>query len=277
MNIEFGPDGSLYVLDYGTGYFAGDANSALYRIDYVQGTRTPVAELTTNDVRPRAADRRRSPPRARATRTATDVTYAWDFDGDGTTDSTELKPTHTYTAAGRYTATLAVTDEAGQVGRASVNITAGNTAPTVTITVAGPGRDVRLRRRDPLHDHGHRPRGRDDRLQQGPLRHRARPQRAHARRPERSQGCSGTFRIAQPWEDKTQHTFYVLNATYTDTTTGLELTGSDQVVLERKQQQAEFLGRIRAASRSSTTRAPRAAAGSATSSPATGSASTTST
>ena len=27
INIEFGPDGSLYVLDYGTGYFAGDANS----------------------------------------------------------------------------------------------------------------------------------------------------------------------------------------------------------------------------------------------------------
>ena len=27
INIEFGPDGSLYVLDYGTGYFSGDANS----------------------------------------------------------------------------------------------------------------------------------------------------------------------------------------------------------------------------------------------------------
>ena len=27
MDIEFGPDGSLYVLDYGTGYFGGDENS----------------------------------------------------------------------------------------------------------------------------------------------------------------------------------------------------------------------------------------------------------
>ena len=48
INIEFGPDGSLYVLDYGTGYFAGDANSAVYRVDYVQGTRTPIVELRTD-------------------------------------------------------------------------------------------------------------------------------------------------------------------------------------------------------------------------------------
>ena len=35
--MAFGPDGALYVLDYGTGWFGGDANSALYRIEYVTG------------------------------------------------------------------------------------------------------------------------------------------------------------------------------------------------------------------------------------------------
>ena len=34
MDLEFGPDGALYVLDYGTGWFGGDANSAVYRIEY---------------------------------------------------------------------------------------------------------------------------------------------------------------------------------------------------------------------------------------------------
>ncbi|MET9943106.1 PQQ-dependent sugar dehydrogenase, partial [Streptomyces halstedii] len=33
MDMAFGPDGALYVLDYGTGYFNGDANSAVYRIE----------------------------------------------------------------------------------------------------------------------------------------------------------------------------------------------------------------------------------------------------
>ncbi|TMZ42120.1 glucose dehydrogenase, partial [Klebsiella pneumoniae] len=37
MNIEFGPEGSLYVLDYGSSYFGGADDSALYRIDYTQG------------------------------------------------------------------------------------------------------------------------------------------------------------------------------------------------------------------------------------------------
>ena len=43
MDMEFGPDGSLYVLDYGGGFFGGDASSALYRVDYVQGGRRPIA------------------------------------------------------------------------------------------------------------------------------------------------------------------------------------------------------------------------------------------
>jgi len=35
MDMQFGPDGSLYVLGLRHGYFNGDANSALYRYDYV--------------------------------------------------------------------------------------------------------------------------------------------------------------------------------------------------------------------------------------------------
>jgi len=39
--------------------------------------------------------------------------YAWDFDNDGTVDSTEKKPTHTYAAAGTYTVNLTVTGPDG--------------------------------------------------------------------------------------------------------------------------------------------------------------------
>ena len=39
--------------------------------------------------------------------------YAWDFDADGTTDSTEPEPTHPYAASGRYFPTLTVTDNGG--------------------------------------------------------------------------------------------------------------------------------------------------------------------
>lgn len=37
-------------------------------------------------------------------------TYAWDFDGDGFTDSTEATPKHTYKKVGTYTVVLTITD-----------------------------------------------------------------------------------------------------------------------------------------------------------------------
>jgi len=40
----------------------------------------------------------------------TPYTYEWDFDSDGTVDSTDASPTHTYASAGTYTITLTVTD-----------------------------------------------------------------------------------------------------------------------------------------------------------------------
>ena len=55
--MEFGPDGALYVLDYGTGgFFQGDANSAVYRIDYVSGRaarRSSRPRPTRRPARPR--------------------------------------------------------------------------------------------------------------------------------------------------------------------------------------------------------------------------------
>ena len=116
MDMAFGPDGALYVLDYGTGYFNGDANSALYRFDYVgrrqpgADRRRPSADKTSGRG---AADRdvllgRLVRPRGRGAHLLVDF-------GDGTT-STAANPTKTYTANGTYTATLTVRDPQGATG-----------------------------------------------------------------------------------------------------------------------------------------------------------------
>lgn len=39
LDMEFGPDGALYVVDYGTTFFSGDEHSAIYRIEYTPGKR----------------------------------------------------------------------------------------------------------------------------------------------------------------------------------------------------------------------------------------------
>ncbi|MEV0961552.1 ThuA domain-containing protein [Streptomyces sp. NPDC049910] len=44
MDWKFAPDGSLYVLDYGRGFFTSDSRSALWRVTYRGGGPTPAAD-----------------------------------------------------------------------------------------------------------------------------------------------------------------------------------------------------------------------------------------
>ncbi|MFI7573891.1 carbohydrate-binding protein [Micromonospora sp. NPDC049497] len=138
MDMAFGPDGALYVLDYGTGYFNGDANSALYRYDYIGGGNAAPTAVAAADKTSGAApltvnfsSAGSSDPEGGA------LTYSWNF-GDGTT-STAANPSKTYTANGTYTVTLTVRDPQNATGTANVQIGVGNTAPTVTITSPGNG------------------------------------------------------------------------------------------------------------------------------------------
>ena len=61
------------------------------------------------------------------------LTFAWDFDDNGTVDSTSPNPTHTYTTQGRFTARMTVTDTSGNSASQSTVITVGNSAPVITI------------------------------------------------------------------------------------------------------------------------------------------------
>ena len=45
--------------------------------------------------------------------TGTIASYAWDFENDGTVDSTEQNPVHTYATAGNYTVNLTVANAGG--------------------------------------------------------------------------------------------------------------------------------------------------------------------
>ena len=61
-----------------------------------------------------------------------DLDYSWDFDGDGTKDSSAAAPKHTYTEPGTYDAELTVTDPQGldDTDTVQVTVTASGAAPT---------------------------------------------------------------------------------------------------------------------------------------------------
>jgi cytochrome c len=124
MDMEIGPDGALYVLDYGSGFFSGAPDSALYRYDYVEGA--PQVSISADPTEGEI------PLEVTFTSEASDpdggeLEYSWDF-GDGGT-STEPNPVHTYTEAGTYEAGLTVTDEDGNTASDSIEINATDCGP----------------------------------------------------------------------------------------------------------------------------------------------------
>ena len=63
------------------------------------------------------------------------LTYAWDFDNNGTTDATTATPTHTYVQNGTYTVKLTVNDGNGHTSTATTNATIDNAVPVVNAGV----------------------------------------------------------------------------------------------------------------------------------------------
>ena len=116
MDMQFGPDGSFYLLTYGDGFFAANPDAGMYRFEYVKGQRAPQAVLgaTPTDGHG-AADACSSPARARATRTRV-TRSASRGTSTATARSTRSTRTrrHVYTANGVYTARLTVTDSSGK-------------------------------------------------------------------------------------------------------------------------------------------------------------------
>ncbi|WP_211589869.1 PQQ-dependent sugar dehydrogenase [Microbispora sp. H11081] len=140
IDIEFGPDGALYVLDYGDGFFRANPDSGLYRIDYSPGNKAPQAKITVDKTSGSNAPLTVEFSGAKSTDAEPGaLTYQWDFDGNGSFDATGVTATHTYTERGQYTARLRVTDAGGRYGLATIEITVGNTAPVVSIETPGDG------------------------------------------------------------------------------------------------------------------------------------------
>jgi len=143
FEAEFGPDGSLYVIDFGLGSGTGrggtNEQGGIYRIDYLAGDQPPVARASAEPASGQAPLEVAFSSAGSFSPTGLALSYAWDFDGDGEIDSTEPNPTHTYTANGEYTARLTVTDTNDRSTIAVENVVVGNTEPHVAFDLPPDG------------------------------------------------------------------------------------------------------------------------------------------
>ena len=136
IDLEAGPDGRLYLLEYGTGWFTQNPDAGLARIDYNGGNRAPKVRALKID-----KTSGQVPLSVRASIIATDpdkdpVKYRWKL-GNGETQETKTPSLeYAYRQKGSYWISVQAIDDKGAAGLSdSVNIYAGNEAPEVSINV----------------------------------------------------------------------------------------------------------------------------------------------
>ncbi|MBU3024430.1 malectin domain-containing carbohydrate-binding protein [Zobellia galactanivorans] len=136
IDMGIGPDGHMYILEYGVGCCEdGDGSGRLVRVDYTGiVTNSPPIVLAEADVTSGAlnltvnfsSDGTYDPDGD------TGLVYEWDF-GDGSPKVSGVTQTqHTYTTEGIYNAQLKVIDGDGAQGVKNITIYAGNTKAEFT-------------------------------------------------------------------------------------------------------------------------------------------------
>jgi cytochrome c len=135
IDMEFAPNGDLYMLEYGAGWFTQNDDARLIRIEYNAGNRKPQIELTTD----KSGGSLPLTVNLSATNTkdadGDKLQYTWKITAKNGFKQTFK--THDITVKlikkGVYTATLTADDAKGGVSSKSIDITAGNEAPQVSL------------------------------------------------------------------------------------------------------------------------------------------------
>jgi len=135
MDMQFGKDGALYMLEYGPNWFVQNDEARLSRIDYNPGNRKPDA-VAKSSVTAGAAPLKVNFSAAGSVDYDGDaLQYEWTF----AKGKKSKKPdaAFTFKKPGLYHPTLMVTDSKGNQSVTTVEIKVGNEPPTVELAMKG--------------------------------------------------------------------------------------------------------------------------------------------
>ncbi|WP_324649853.1 PQQ-dependent sugar dehydrogenase [Georgenia sp. H159] len=244
IDIEFGPDGSLYVLDYGNGFFRQNPEAGLYRIDWAGDNKSPQASIVADPISSSTAPLTVSfDGSGSVDPEGEELVYEWDLDGDGTFEATGAQLTHTYTELGQYNARLRVTDPGGKIGVVSEQITVGNVAPTITADYPADGAFFEWGQAVPFSFSTSDPEEGEDTVCSRVSWTLGLGHDTHAHPEVLGSGCTGAWVMPAdaPEHGETEKLFGVVVATYTDGGNGdiPPAQGEVSLTLNPKTQQAE--------------------------------------
>jgi cytochrome c len=138
VDLEFGPDGSLYMLEYGSTWGTNE-DSALVRIDYFAGNRAPRVQVElSNNIGPvpltvQASTGGTHDPDGDA------LQYSWRVPPMDRVLSTEANPELTFVYEGSYNLELTVTDPSGASASTVMPVLVGNSQPQIAFASPADG------------------------------------------------------------------------------------------------------------------------------------------
>jgi cytochrome c len=139
MDMEFAPNGDLYMLEYGTGWFVQNDNARLIRIEYNGGNRKPVAQARSNKPGGSVPLTVELSGEESSDLDGDELKYKWlvtskdGFKKEFTTKNANI----TFDKPGLYTAKFTVSDGKGGEATSTLEIGAGNDLPIVEVQFPG--------------------------------------------------------------------------------------------------------------------------------------------
>lgn len=134
MDMQFAADGDLYMLEYGTGWFQGNDDARLIRIEFNAGNRKPTAAVNTDKSAGVAPLTVQFSAEGTKDYDGDQLSYEWSIapekGGKKQVFKTE-KQAYTFKKKGVYKATLTVSDGKGGISTATKDIVVGNEPPVL--------------------------------------------------------------------------------------------------------------------------------------------------
>lgn len=136
VDMMLGPDGNLYVLEYGEKWYGHNQDARFSRIEFVSGNRNPIARITTDKSVGAAPLTVAFSGEESEDLDREDLTYAWTFEG-GTVQDQTPNPSYTFAEPGIYQVKLQVTDESGNTHETTTEVQVGNEPPKIVWNIDG--------------------------------------------------------------------------------------------------------------------------------------------
>ncbi|MDX2303470.1 MAG: PQQ-dependent sugar dehydrogenase [Microscillaceae bacterium] len=138
IDIKFGPDGAMYVLEYGNQYFMDNPDARLTKIVFAHGNREPIAKISMDKPNGSAPHKVKFSARASFDYDQGDsLRYEWYFGNMKKADAQGVDASYTFAKNGTYKVKLKVIDAQGSEGLAYATIQIGNNPPEVQIAWTG--------------------------------------------------------------------------------------------------------------------------------------------